>query len=722
MLEGWRPFIRHRRLMVRRAGLVAVAVAAFLICSPWSPVLRAQRGAPPPAGQGNANTPPPKTTALILGQVVDGTTRQPIGEAVVTLTGAGMRGGPQLGQINSASLSPQQQQALQATLSAAAAAAGRGPGGPLRVMTGADGRFVFHDLAPGTYQLTATQTGYTSTLSVNAGANAGLVGIVAAAIAPPSQPTIVPLKEGELATNVSLRLWKNAVISGTVLDDAGEPAIGLTVQVARRVMGGGRARFIPGTSVRTDDRGAYRLTGLVPSDYLVVVPQTQVSMPSAILSGLVEGLTSGGGMGPSMMTMLDVMSSGINPTDAMQGGVRIGDYMVASSGSVPLMGADGRLQAYQTAFYPSASAPAQATVISLKSGEEKTNVNFQLSLIPTSRVSGTATGPDGPVANLGVRLVVPGDGIIAESEFDVATAVTRADGTFSFYGVPPGQFLLRANKQPRPDIPAEVLAQPGIGNLFAGANNQKGPNDMLFATTAINVASGDLDGVVVRLAAGFHVSGRVEFESQTNRPQPTAAQIQTVSVTLVPMDGRQPGGLLGDISGPDRANDKSEFRTKGYGPGKYFLNVVGGGAWQVKSAVLGGRDVLDGPLEIKEGDVTGIVVTFTDKMGTLTGKVRAGAETDLSEATVLLFPANYRGWIDNGMNPRRTRTARASRPGDYGFGNVPVGDYLVVALDRSNEGDMQDPAFIEALSRVATRVTIALDPVTLELQRAVVKR
>lgn len=708
---------------MRRAVLVAVAGAAFLIGSPWSPVLRAQRGAPPPpAGQGNPNTPPPKSTALILGQVVDGTTGQPIGEAVVSLTGAGMRGAPQLGQINSANLSPQQQQAMQAALSSVAAAAGRGPGGPQRVMTGADGRFVFRDLAPGTYQLTATQTGYTSSLSVNAGANAGLLGIVAAALAPAGQPTTVPVKEGEFATNVRLRLWKNAVISGTVLDDAGEPAIGLTVQVARRVMGGGRARFVPGDSARTDDRGMYRLTGLVPSDYMVVVPQTQVSMPSAILSGLMEGLTSGGGMGPSMMTMLDVMSSGIDPSNAMTGGVRIGDYMVASSGSVPLLGPDGRLQAYQTSFYPGAFAPAQATVISLKSGEDKTNVNFQLSLISTSRVSGTARGPDGPVANLGVRLVVPGDGVIAESEFDIATAVTRPDGTFAFHGVPPGQFLLRANKQPRPELPAELLAQPGLGSLFAGAPTDKGAKDMLFAATSIAVGNSDLDGVVVQLAAGFHVSGRVQFESQTNRPQPQAAQMQQVTLTLIPMDGRQPGGLLGNLAGPDRVNDKAEFKTKGYEPGKYFLNIAGSGPWQPKSAVIGGRDVLDAPIELKDADVGGVVITFTDKMGTLTGTVRAGTETDLSETTVLLFPANHRGWIDAGMNPRRTRTARASRPGAYTFGNVPVGDYLVVALDRANEGDMQDPAFIDALARVSTKVTVTLDPVTLELQRTRVVR
>jgi hypothetical protein len=445
-------------------------------------------------------------------------------------------------------------------------------------------------------------------------------------------------------------------------------------------------------------------------------------MPTAILSGLIQGITSGGGMGGSMMAMLDIMSSGINPTDAMSGGVRIGDFMVASSGSVPLLGADGRLQAYQTSFYPGASAPTQATVITLKSGEDKTQVNFQLALISTSRVSGIASGPDGPVANLGVRLVVPGDGIISESEFDVATAVTKPDGSFAFYGVPPGQFLLRANKQPRHEIPAELLAQPGIGNLFGGAPAQKGPNEMMFATTTVSVANADVDGLVVQLSTGFHVSGRVEFESQTNRPLPPLGQIQTVVFTLIPMDGRQPGGLLGDISGPDRANDKSEFRTKGYAPGKYFLNVSAPPAWMVKSAVIGGRDVLDAPLDIKDADVGGVVVTFTDKMGTLNGTVHAGAETDLSDATVLLFPANYRGWIDAGMNPRRTRTARANRAGAYTFNNVPPGDYLVASLDRANEGDMQDPAFIEVLSRVATKVTITLDPVTLELQRTRVVR
>ena len=114
-----------------------------------------------------------------------------------------------------------------------------------------------------------------------------------------------------------------------------------------------------------------------------------------------------------------------------------------------------------------AAVPAQASLVTLKSGEERSDVTFQLRLIPTSRVSGRAVGPDGPLGNLGIRLVVPGDGVVSESEFDVATAITKPDGTFAFFGVPPGQFLLKAQKQPRPEIPAEALA----GNPAAAARS-----------------------------------------------------------------------------------------------------------------------------------------------------------------------------------------------------------------------------------------------------------
>jgi len=54
--------------------------------------------------------------------------------------------------------------------------------------------------------------------------------------------------------------------------------------------------------------------------------------------------------------------------------------------------------------------------------------------------------------------------------------------------------------------------------------------------------------------------------------------------------------------------------------------------------------------------------------------------------------------------------------------NLTEGEYSVVAIDRSDEGDLQDPAMIDLLSRVATRVTIATEPRTQPLTVTRVRR
>jgi len=665
-------------------------------------------------------TGPPKSTALIVGQVIDGTSGEPISDAVVTLIAPGGRGRGQ-NPLAGTGLS-----GIEAQQAAAAAAALSGLGGraanqgPPRVMTGADGRFVFHGLAPGNYQLQTSLTGYTATLTGGAGGAAGIAGVVAALVGGGGGGggTSLQLAEGEFATNVKLKLWKHAVITGAVVDDAGEPAVGVTVQVARRVMMAGRARFVPGQTTKTDDRGAYRINGLVPGNYVVVVPQTPTAIPAAVMSSVIDSVTGNGPAGGGL-AMLDIMTSGIDPTTAMMGGVRIGDYMVSSSGLLPIMSPDGRLLVFQTTFFPGASAPVQATVISLKSGEERTDVSFQLRLIPTSRVSGRATGPDGPVGNLGVRLVVPGDGSVSESEFDVATAMTRPDGTFTFYGVPPGDFVLRATKQPRPEIPAEMLANPMLGQMFGGAAGAKQSSEVLFAAANINVAS-NLDNVALQLAPGFHVSGRLAFESRNNRPVPTGQAMQAYSIVLNAVDGRNAtggglGALLGNLT-PERPNAQGEFKTKGFQAGKYFLTVSGGAGWFVKSAMLGGRDVLDAPFDLAS-DLSGVVITLVDQMAAVSGTVTSPGETDLSESMVVIFPFAYRNWITNGMSSRLVRSARASRNGAFSIPAVPPGDYFAVAIDRSADADMQDPAVIESLSRLGQRFTVATEPARIDLTK-----
>jgi hypothetical protein len=302
-----------------------------------------------------------------------------------------------------------------------------------------------------------------------------------------------------------------------------------------------------------------------------------------------------------------------------------------------------------------------------------------------------------------VRLVVPGDRIVSDTEFDVATSITTADGRFSFYGVPPGQFLLRAQKMPVPN-----LAAPGS------------PSEVpLFAALDLPVGTSDIDDVTVRLSEAFSISGRVEFDSQKGVTVPASAK--GAGLMLMPADGQTPNILA--LGRPTPIGPDGTFGREGIVPGRYFFNLVSVPApWQVKSATLDGRDVYDRPIEIRTGDVANVVVTLTDQLAQLSGTVSAPASFSSAEAIVVLFPANYRTWIDGGMNPRLVRTARVASSGTYTLPGLTAGDYLAVAIDRGDEGDLQDPAFIETLSRSATLVAIANDARTQALTVMPVRR
>ena len=691
------------------AGALLAATPLVLAKTP------AQSTTPAPAAPGAsaAQTTPPKATALILGQVTDGSSGQPIPGVTVLLRpvspgGRAARGNPGAEFLTAMAGAGNPGAAAIAAL--AARGAGGPPSGEQRILTGSDGRFVFHSLPPGQYQLSAALNGYASSLATQAGPP-GLAMLLAggrgAAANPPSSYAI---KESETITDVKLRLWRFAAVTGTVVDDAGEPAVGISVQAMRRTLIGGRARYAPAGTGRTDDRGSYRIGGLLPGEFLIVTPQTQIAVPAATLDGLVQiGLTGNVNVAQQAgaMSLMQVMAFSPGFGEAMGSGVRLGDYTVGSGGgALPIVGAAGELSAYQTAFYPGASTPLEATVVSLGSGDERAGTDFQLRLTRAVRVTGIAIGPDGPVPHLVVRLVVPGDRVVSDTEFEVATSATTADGRFSFFGVPPGQFLLRAQTMTLP------------GPVAFGAPSADRSDKVLFAASNISVGTTDIANLTVPLTEASTMNGRVEFDSRVGTARP--ATLKGANLTLLPADGQVVNILT--MARPTPVGEDGTFLRNGIVPGRYFLNLSVPAPWQVRRATVDGRDVFDVPLEVGNGDLTNVLITLTDRLAQLSGTVSAPGAYRPSEASVILFPANHRAWIESGMNPRLARTTRPTAAGAYTIPNLTEGDYLVVAIDRSEEGDLQDPAFIELLSRAATRVSIATEPRAQALTVARVRR
>ena len=94
----------------------------------------------------------------------------------------------------------------------AGAVPGMAPGAnQIRLLTGADGKFVVRDVPVGNVQLSVSGAGY-----VNGGYGQTSPG-------GPVQPFVVTA-DAKVA-DVKIRLWRTATISGVVTDERGEPAV-----------------------------------------------------------------------------------------------------------------------------------------------------------------------------------------------------------------------------------------------------------------------------------------------------------------------------------------------------------------------------------------------------------------------------------------------------------------------------------------------------------------
>src|SRR6185295_13145000 len=101
----------------------------------------------------------------------------------------------------------------------------------------------------------------------------------------------------------------------------------------------------------------------------------------------------------------------------------------------------------------------------------------------------------------------------------------------------------------------------------------------------------DISDLTISLRTGFKVSGRVEFQGSADRPP--ADRLVQIPVTVEPADGKQKTQSV-----PGRVDQQGNFTTTGLLPGKYVVRIGGApSGWTFKSAVLGGTDVSETPIE-----------------------------------------------------------------------------------------------------------------------------
>ncbi len=133
---------------------------------------------------------------------------------------------------------------------------GKGPAQP--AVTGEHGTFAIENIAPGNYRLDVERSGFLDTW-YGGGAE-------------PANAVELHLTGGQSLTGIEIKMTAQAVLSGRVLDQDGDPWPRAFVSVFHSVWKKGR-RHIEAVDIdtpRVDDRGEFRLAGLAPGRYYVL--------------------------------------------------------------------------------------------------------------------------------------------------------------------------------------------------------------------------------------------------------------------------------------------------------------------------------------------------------------------------------------------------------------------------------------------------------------------
>jgi hypothetical protein len=386
---------------------------------------------------------------------------------------------------------------------------------------------------------------------------------------------------------------------------------------------------------------------------------------------------------------------------------QIGDQVQSLSMNMPTPPPnDGpRVFVYPTTFYPAANALSSASVVTVASAQERTGIDLQVKPVAAVSVSGVVAG-SGSVANLPVRLLNGADDLGRPA--DAAGTITDASGAFTFAAVPEGDYTLKIIQVPRALATPGAVAtvQFGTGMFMSTTSTRpelpaipKEPT--LWASLPVSVGAADVTGLSVVLRNGVRITGRVEFDGAAEKP--TADQLSRILVAVEPLDG-----MVDRLSTPPgRIEGSGAFSTYGVAGGKYFVRVPNPpSGWTFKGAMLGERDLADTPIDLDSADISDVVITFTDRPSSLSGRVQMTEAVSREGVAVVIFPADSKEWVETGANPRRLRRVAATDAGAYDMLAVPPGSYYVAAIRESAAGDWMDPAFLESLVPAAAHVQI----------------
>src|SRR5579862_6193 len=506
-------------------------------------------------------------------------------------------------------------------------------------LTDDQGRFAFVDLPAGSYSIQADKPGY-----VSSGFGERR---------PDGQDQSLPLSDGQHVTDVAIQLWKLGAISGTVVDDAGEPVVGAPVQAfwVRTLSDGSVATAA--SVARTDDRGVYRLSRIRPGYRYLVGVLTEQSSYSDLPgkpdpSASVDEASRSSAMGAEVA---------LRTRPGSADSVTVGDTQLLLDGVLPPRMAGGSVSVYESAFAPAGAETTAGPAIEMTSGADIGGIDFRLRAVPTRRVTGVISGPPEPLSRIAIRLIRIG-AVATRTDLETALTFTDPRGAFVFPAVPQGSYELRVLDLPLQSNTSYAYraVEPELRMLVSHVSPWAN-RPTWWATQPLIVADRDVTDARIVLARGARIRGRFEFTT-AEAPPPG-----NVSFQLVRADGRP---LTPMSISPVAASEAKEFQSIELPPGRYLFSALNPtGKWYFDRALLNRRDISANPFDLGGTDIDGIVVTFSSRPTEIRGTVRGADNRPDPSAAVVIMPADPRTWTNAFLRFRLFPELRAAIDGSY---------------------------------------------------------
>jgi uncharacterized GH25 family protein len=457
------------------------------------------------------------------------------------------------------------------------------------------------------------------------------------------QGMLVTLEAGKSQT-LSLAMLPTGVISGQILNEDGEPMPQISVAAMRYGYTVMGRHLDQSANASTDDKGQFRLFGLPPGSYLVMA----------------------------------------NPSENAFGG----SGMIVAEASSSSASSKAKAKVYTTTYYPNEISAEHATPVVLKPGEE-TRADFTLTRVPAHTVSGTVAGFATPKPKDKKDKDEP------ETQFSLVTAVREGspmpagmavigkDSSFKFRSLPPGKYNL-------------------IAMHMGGDTGGMGSAEVV-------IDSSDVTGVVIG-AESVHreITGVVRSEVDT---KPDFSKLFVVFAPLTDsdkdVDFNIAASFFGGSNGFAQVKSDGTFKVSLAPSAKPYSVIIatrGAGLedWFTSKVLVGGKDVLDSGFKPGESQAA-VEIVLSNKGALVEGTVLDRDQKPFTNAEVFAFPHDPKLRKRMGM----AQTATADQQGHFKMRGVRPGEYIVFALENSQEQPFTTELFLKNNS--ASTQTVKLE-------------